>query len=236
MEETRDFASRTVVDERRSYSEAQPPASIPSIIGPGARPPHPGSIPPPRPGMGMGPPPRPGMGAPRPGMGPPRPGMRPPHPGIGAPRPGMGPPYPGMRPPMPRGMPPPTRGQFPLPDSPRSGSFPPRFRGPPPPSFRGPPPPPRGSASMLSPAMRHPGPPPSLGQHLVGNKPRIPYPPQPSAAMVPNHTGPIPPGAFPPRAPIKSCECDCTTKWTRRWQNDRLDSTTTSTFSRFWLF
>lgn len=195
VEETHDFASRTVVDEQqRSYSEAQPPAPVPTMIGPSARLPRPGSIPPPRPGMGMGP---------RPGMGAPRPGMRPPRPGMGAPRPGIGPTHPRMRAPMPRGMPPPTRGQFPLPDSPRSGSFPPRFRGPPPPSFRGPPPP-RAPASMISPAIRHPGPPPpsSQGQQLVGNKPRAPYPPQPSAAMVPNHTGSIPPGAFPPRAPM----------------------------------
>ena len=208
IEETRDFASRAMADEPHSYSDTRPPAPIPSMTGPGARPPHPNSIPPPRPGMGMGQfPPRPGMRPPRPGMGPPRPAM-------GAPRPGMRPPHPGMRPPrpgpMPRGMLPPTRGQFPPPsptNSPRSGPFPPGFRGPPPPSFRGPPPSPRGPA----PAMRHPGPPPppppSQGQQVAGNKPIVrapPYPPRPGAAMVPNHTGPIPPGAYPPapRAPI----------------------------------
>ena len=198
MEDTHDFVSRTMVDEQRSYSDTQLLAPIPSMIGPGARPPHPNPIPPPRAGMGMRPPPHPGMGPPRPGMGPPRPSMGVPHPGMRPLHPGMRPPRPG---PMPRGMPSPTRGQFPPPNSPRSGPFPPRFRGPPP-SFRGPPPP-RGPVSMTSPAMRHPGPPPPPGpsqgqQQLIGNKPRAPYPPQPGAVMVPNHTGPIPPGAFPP--------------------------------------
>ena len=189
VQENQDFASGTMVDEQRSYSESRPPA--PSMVGPGARPPHPGSIPPPRPGMGMGPP-RPSVGPPRPSMGPSHPGMGPPRPGMGPPRPGMGPPRPGMRPPRlgmgpvpPRGMPPPNRGQFP-----------PRFRGPPPPSFRGPPPPSRGGPTTMASPVRHPGPPPPQ-RPPMGNRPRAPYPPPP--AMVPNHTGPIPPGAYPPQ-------------------------------------
>ena len=204
VDETHDFASRMMVDEQRSYSDTQPQAPVPSMVGPGVRLPHPNTIPPSRPGMGMGPPPRSGMRPPHPGMGPPRPGMGPSRPTMGAPRPGMRPLHPG---PMPRGMPPPTRGQFPPTNSPRGAPFPPRFRGPPPPSFRGPPPPrTRGSAPAMtsSPGMRHPAPPPpppSQGQQLVSTKPRAPYSPQPRAAMLPNHTGPIPPGAYPPAPP-----------------------------------
>ena len=208
VDETHDFASRTMVNEQRSYSDSQPQAPVPSMVGPGARPPQPNTIPSSRPGMGMGPPPRSGMRPPNPGMRPPRPGMGPSRPTVGAPRPGMRPPIPG---PMLRGMPPPpTRGHFPPTNSPRGAPFPPRFRGPPPPSFRGPPPPrTRGPAPAMtsSPGMRYPGPPPppSQGQQLVGTKLRAPYPSQPRAPMPPNHTGPIPPGAYPPaptQAPI----------------------------------
>lgn len=113
-----------------------------------------------------------------------------------------GPPMPGLGPrPTPRGMPP-ARGQF-FPRPPRSGPNgpfppPPRHRGQPP-SFRGMPQPPRGGSSMMSSPLRHRGPPPPLQQQQQVGRPRAPYPP--GSVMVPNHTGPIPPGAYLPHAP-----------------------------------
>ena len=197
-----------------------PPRPNIGLPRPNSGPPHPISRPP-RPNLGPprpdhGPPatvsgqPRPNLGPPRPDHGPPatvsgqpRPNLGPPRPNSGPPPPVSGPPHPSLRSPhprptsapMPRGMSPPVRGQYypasPT-ESPRS-PFPPRYRGPPPSFMR--PPPPRGAPLT----MRHPGPPPS---ERMGLRPRAPYPRPPSSgsAMVPNHTGPVPPGAYPPQS------------------------------------
>lgn len=129
--------------------------------------------------------PRPNLGPPHPGVGPPRPDFRQPHPDLGPPQPVPGP----IPRAMPRGMPPPSRGQF-HPESVRSGppgTFPPRFRGPPPP---------QGPPSMV----RHQGPPPLQ----LGGRPYPPPPPPPAppgSSMVPNHTGLVPSGPYPPHTP-----------------------------------